>query len=121
MPSLSRTQPGPMPESSWRRAIDRLGPYQSLALLLVPLGIVEPLKLVAVAVAGKGHWVTGTGMVVAAYAVSILLVERLFEVVKPKLLTLDWFTKAWTRFVVLRRRVVRWFASWTTISEPKPD
>jgi hypothetical protein len=33
----------------------------------------------------------------------------------------DWFAKAWTRFVVLRRRVVRWFASWTTTSEPKPD
>jgi hypothetical protein len=48
-----------MPESSWRRAINGLGPYQSLVLLLVPLGIVEPLKL------------------------------------KPKLLTLDRFAKAW--------------------------
>ena len=118
MPSLSRSQSGLMPESSWRRAIDRLGPYQSLALLLVPLGIIEPLKLVAV---GKGPWVTGTGMVDAAYAVSILVVERLFEMVKPKLLMFDWFAKAWTRFVVLRRRVERWFASWTTTSEPKPD
>jgi hypothetical protein len=110
-----------MPESAWRRAIDRLGPYQSLALLLVPLGIVEPQKLVAVAVAGEGHWVTGTSMTVAAYAVSILVVERLFEIVKPKLLMLDWFAKARTQFVVLRRRVARWFASWTTTSEPKPD
>jgi hypothetical protein len=109
-----------MPASSWRSAIDRLGPYQSVALLLVPLGIVEPLKLVAVAAAGKGHWVTNTGMVAAAYPVGILVVERLFEMVKPKLLTLDWFAKAWTRFVALHRRVVGWFIR-SKASEPKPD
>ena len=121
MPSLSRSQSNLMPDSTWRRAIHGLGPYQSLALLLVPLGIVEPPKLAAVAIAGKRHWVSGSGMIVAAYAVSILLVERLFEIVKPKLLMLDWLARLWTRFVAFRRRVVSWFASWTTISEPKPD
>jgi hypothetical protein len=50
-----------------------------LALLLVP----EPLKLVAIAIAGKRHWLTGTGMIIANYAASILVVERLFGVVKP--------------------------------------
>lgn len=100
-----------MPASACRRAVDRLSPYQSLALLAIPLSIVEPLKLAAVAVAGHGHWLTGTGMIVVAYAVSILLVERLFVMVKPKLLKLDWFAKAWIRFVALRRRVVWGFRS----------
>ena len=59
-----------------RRLIEGLGPYQSLVLLAVPTGLVEPLKLVAVAVAGDGHWITGTVMIVAAYAASLLLVER---------------------------------------------
>jgi hypothetical protein len=86
MSSLDRMSLGPKPKSGWRRAIERLGPYQSLALLAVPLCVVEPAKLVAVAIAGKGHWITGTGMLVAAYAVSILVVERLFLIVKPKLL-----------------------------------
>jgi len=36
-----------------RRAIQKLGPYQSLALLLVPVTLVEPLKLVALVVAGE--------------------------------------------------------------------
>ena len=101
-----------MQASTCRRAIDRLGPYQSLALLLIPLSIVEPLKFAALAVAGHGHWLTGTSMIVFAYAVSIFLVERLFVMVKPKLLKLDWFAKAWIRFVVLRRRVVWWLRSW---------
>jgi hypothetical protein len=30
-----------------------------LLLLLVPLGMIEPLKIVAVIVAGKGHWLSG--------------------------------------------------------------
>jgi hypothetical protein len=106
-----------MPISVCRRAIDRLGPYQSLALLLISLSIVEPFKLAAVAIAGHGHWLTGTGMIIVAYAVSIVLIERLFVMVKPKLLKLDWFAKAWIRFVALRRRVVwsvkSWLRSWT--------
>lgn len=98
-----------MPEHGWRRAVERLGPYQSLMLLAVPLCVVEPLKLVAVAVAGKGHWITGTGMIIVAYAGSIFVVERLFLIVKPKLLTLEWFAWAWTRFVAVRDDVVSWF------------
>jgi hypothetical protein len=53
------------------------GPYQSL--LLIPTSLVEPLKLTAVAVAGEGHWITGTVMIVVAYAASLLLVERLHD------------------------------------------
>jgi len=34
-------------------------------LLAVPTATVEPLKLVAVAVAGEGHWIAGTAMIVA--------------------------------------------------------
>ena len=79
-----------------RRSLQRLGPYQSLALLMVPLGLVEPLKLIAVFVAGTGHWFSGAVMIVGAYAVSIFLIERLFKVLKPKLMMLRWFACSWT-------------------------
>ena len=85
-----------------------MSPYLSLVLLLVPLLLVEPLKLVAVFIAGKGHWLTGTGMLVGAYAVSLLFVERLFRVVKPKLMMLGWFAKLWVWFVTLRNKVIPW-------------
>ncbi len=77
-----------------------------MLLLAVPTSIVEPLKLVAVAVAGEGHWVTGTLVIAAAYTTSLLLVEQLFAIVKPKLMTLNWFARLWTRLV--SSRVVRW-------------
>ncbi|MGA7809192.1 hypothetical protein [Bradyrhizobium sp.] len=105
----------------WRRAIETLGPYQSLALVLVPLCVVEPLKLAAVAIAGNGHWLTGTGMIVAAYAASIFVVERLFELVKPRLLTLDWFAWLWAKFVVLRGRVVLFFTACAASAQPPVD
>lgn len=92
-----------------RRSIEGLGPYQSLVLLLIPTSLVEPLKLIAVAVAGEGHWITGTVMIVVAYAASLLLVERLFMIVKPKLLTLPWFGRLWDWFVALRGKAVRLF------------
>ena len=85
-----------------RRAIEKLGPYSSLALLAIPTCIVEPMKLAAVAIAGEGHWLTGTAVIVTAYLGSLFLVERLFAIVKPKLLTLGWFERFWSWFVAIR-------------------
>jgi hypothetical protein len=51
-----------------RRKIQQFGPYRSLALLFVPLLMVEPLKIAGLAFAGLGHWVAGACMIVGAYA-----------------------------------------------------
>jgi hypothetical protein len=90
-----------------RAWIEGLGPYQSLLLLGVPVCLVEPMKLAAVAIAGDGRWITGTGMIIAAYAISLLLVERLFLIAKPKLLKLRWLAPIWARVVVLRATLMR--------------
>jgi hypothetical protein len=110
MPSMTSAEPQrkSKTESSFSRFVRRLGPYPSLALLLVPLSVVEPLKLIAVAVAGEGHWIAGTAMVAGAYAVSVLFIERLFRLVKPKLLTLHWFARLWRWFVGLRGKLSSW-------------
>jgi hypothetical protein len=92
-----------------RRFIEARGPYQSLAVLLVPTSLVERMKLVAVVVAGDGHWITGTAMIVIAYAASLLFVERLFRIVKPKLLTLPWFAWLWALFIVFRSKAMGLF------------
>jgi hypothetical protein len=89
-----------------RRRIQKLGPYRSLALLAVPLACAEPLKLLALYVAGGGRWLTGTGMMIAAYAASLLVVERLFRVVKPKLLMLGWFALLWSWWVAARDKII---------------
>ena len=91
-----------------RRRLERVGPYKALVVLAVPLAIVEPLKLVAVLVAGNGHFVTGVVFLICAYVASLVITERLFIILKPKLLMLPWFAKSWWWFVALRRRCLRW-------------
>jgi hypothetical protein len=92
-----------------RRQIQQLGPYQSLALILLPILLVEPLKVAAVFVAGEGHWLAGTGILIAAYATSLVFVERLFKVVKPKLMTMNWFASIWIWFTAVRDKAWVWF------------
>lgn len=98
-----------------RRGLQQIGPYLSLLILLVPLFLVEPLKLIAVVIAGKGHWLTGTVVLIAAYAASLLVIERLFRVLKPKIMMIGWFNRLWTVFVTSRRRLMsgKWCADKT--------
>ncbi len=79
-----------------------------MVLLAIPFGIVEPLKLAAVAIAGTGHWIAGSITIVCAYAASLLVVERLFKIVKPKLLMLPWFARLWSWMLALRGRAFGW-------------
>jgi hypothetical protein len=96
------------------RFLNRLGPYQSLLILAIPLAIVEPLKLVALFVFGEGHFVTGVLVMICAYAGSLFITERLFVVLKPKLLALQWFAFAWRWFVTVRAKLVHWLRqTWT--------
>lgn len=94
--------------ASVRRRIQQLGPYQSLGLMILPIAVVEPLKIVALFVAGNGHWLSGTGILIAAYLVSLFVVERLFKVVQSKLMTLNWFATLWIWFTTLRDTSWRW-------------
>jgi hypothetical protein len=96
------------PLSRMRRSIEGLGPYPSLFVLAIPTSLIEPLKLAAVAIAGEGHWISGTIVIACAYAASLLVVERLFKIVKPKLLKLSWFARLWNWFVALRHRALAW-------------
>jgi hypothetical protein len=98
----------------FRRRLEQLGPYPSLLVLAVPLAVVEPFKLVAVLIAGGGHFVTGLFFLILTYVVSLVVTERLFIILKPKLLMLPWFAKSWRWFVALRRLGLRWLRSlWT--------
>ena len=57
----------------------------------------------------RGSLVTGALVIVAAYTASLLFVEWLFAIVKPKLMTLIWFARVWTWLASLR--AVRWLTA----------
>jgi hypothetical protein len=99
-----------------RRRIQQFGPYKSLAVLLIPLLIVEPLKMTGVAFVGLGHWVAGACMIVGGYAAGLLVVERLFRVVKSKLYTMKWCAALAAKLQVTR---ARWRSR--RVFEPSPS
>ena len=91
-----------------RRKVQQFGPYKCLALLLIPLLIVEPLKIAGIAFVSLGHWTAGASIIGGAYVVSLLIIDRLFRVVKSKLMTMNWFAALMTVFVKTRGQVLSW-------------
>ena len=87
-----------------RRWLESRGAYQSLAIMAVPFAMVEPAKLVAVGVAGEGHWFTGTIVLIVAYALSIFVVDGLFRILKSNLLKFRWFAKGGAGSLAFGRR-----------------
>ncbi len=51
----------------------------------------------------------GAVVMLIAYGLSVFLVERLFKIMKPKVLTMSWFAVIWTGFVEIRDNSFGWF------------
>jgi len=84
--------------------IATLGPYPTLALLLVPVVVLEPLKPLAFYLMTKRHQaVVGTVLLAMTEIVKIVAVERLFRVCHAKLMTIPAFARVYTF-------TVRWLA-----------
>ena len=77
-----------------RRLIEGLGPYTTLTLFLVPLVVLEPAKIIGVFLMAVGHRVEGLFLIVVGESLKILIVERIFQIGKPKLMQIPAF--AWT-------------------------
>jgi hypothetical protein len=92
--------------ASLRRKVQQFGPCKSLAVLLVPLLLVEPIKMAGLAFVGLGHWAGGACMVVGAYAAGLLVVDRLYRVVKSKLYTMPWCAAlaGWLQYLLAKWR-----------------
>ena len=103
-----------------RRKIQQFGPYKCLALLLVPLLIVEPLKITGIAFVSLGHWTAGACIIIGAYVTSLLIIDRLFRVVKSKLMTMTWFAGLVTTFVKTRGSALTWLNMAGREGNPEP-
>jgi hypothetical protein len=95
-------------------AIRSLPPYAALVMLLVPLAVLEPLKLFAVYLLAEGHALSGILTLVGSYAAGIVLVERLFAICRDKLLTIRWFAVCYGLVVRVRTAALDWLHSTIT-------
>ena len=85
-----------------RRWITSLSPYPALALFIVPLVILEPVKPVAAYLAATGHFVAGAVVFVGGELLKLVLVERLFQLNKHKLMSIAAFAWCYQRISALR-------------------
>lgn len=85
-----------------RRWIRSLRPYPSLALFLVPVIILEPVKPVAAWLAATGHFMPSLAVLVIGEILKLVLVERLFHLNRDKLLSIPAFAWAYGKYRLAR-------------------
>ena len=85
-----------------RRWIASLPSYPALALFIVPLAILEPVKPVAAYLAATGHFAAGAVLFVGGELLKLVLVERLFQLNKRKLMSIAAFAWCYVRISALR-------------------
>jgi len=87
--------------------IRTLKPYPSLALFLLPIIILEPAKPVAAYALAAGHPALAVGIFASAELLKLVIVERLFQITRDKLMSIPAFAWAYARW----KFVSEWLAS----------
>jgi len=90
-----------------RRWITGLEPYPALLLFVVPLLILEPAKPLATYFIATGHVTYGVLVFAVAELLKVVMVERLFDLNRDKLLSIPAFAWCYARF----RMVFAWLQS----------
>ena len=90
-----------------QRRVSRLPAYVILVVLALPFAIAEPAKILALYLIATGRAFIGVLILVGAYFVSLVIVERLFRGGRTKLLTIPWFKAAWQWLMAVRRRLLK--------------
>lgn len=73
--------------------IASLGPYSTLALFVVPLTLLEPIKPLSAYLIASEHYIFGMLALILGEVIKITIVERIFHVGRDKLMTIRAF--AW--------------------------
>ncbi len=82
--------------------VRRLPPYAALALFIIPALVVLPFKFFGLWLIARGSIILGGATFFAAKISSMGIAAFLFELTRPKLLTLAWFLRLYN--LVIRAR-----------------
>jgi hypothetical protein len=92
-------------------AIERLPPYPTLLVFLVPVTLLLPIKFIGLWMLARGYWLGAVATLAAAKVVSMGLTAFIFDLTRPKLLELPWFCR-------LYERVLKWLARAHALLDP---
>ena len=80
--------------------IDRLPLFVVLAIYVVPLCIIEPLKTVSVYVMATGHFVFGVIAFITLQFLTVGVVGVIFDLTRSRLLTIPWFAWGYDKVMI---------------------
>ncbi len=80
------------------RKISQLPKVAAVLVFFVPAIALLPVKLLALALFGRGHAVWGLVLLMAAKLVGTAILARLFQLTQPALMQFDWFAKWYPRW-----------------------
>ena len=81
--------------------IKSLGPYPSLFLFIVPLIVLEPVKPLGLYLISTGRQVGGVLFIIVGEVIKVLVLERVFRITRPKLMSFRAFAWAYNRIIRL--------------------
>ncbi len=91
--------------------IGRLPPYPTLLVFLVPVLLLLPLKFLGLWMLARGSWLGAMGTLAFAKVLGMGVTAFIFDVTRPKLLQLPWFS--W-----LYAHVLTWLARAHALIDP---
>lgn len=80
---------------AWVASLNR---YAALLLLVVPWLLLEPVKPVALYLFAHHHSLAATTLIVGGEVIKLTLLDQVFHMTKPKLLTFPWFARGYARW-----------------------
>jgi hypothetical protein len=94
-------------------AITRLPPGAALAVLLLPILGLLPVKLLALWLIAHGGALAGLAVIVVAKVVGTALLAWLFALTQPALMRMPWFAAGYGRWYAWKESLLAWVrASW---------
>jgi hypothetical protein len=90
------------------RAVAALPPYAVLAVFVVPFLIAEPLKILGLYWLGTGHARIAIPTLIVAHGATFLIVERIFEAGREKLMMIGWVAPIITLVFRVRDALLDW-------------
>jgi hypothetical protein len=92
-------------------AIERLPPYPTLLVFLIPVILLLPLKVIGFWMLAHGFWLGAIVVFTFAKMLSLGVTAFIFDLTRPKLLQLSWFRQFYDQMII-------WLAKAHEIADP---
>ena len=101
------------------KRIAALPPRWAILAFLLPSGILIPAKLIGLHAISQGHWLLGSLTFVVAKIAGMAFFSRIFNLTRPALLQINWFSSLYNWIMLYRNRIHTYLQSWAAYQQIK--